>query len=63
MMMDNLVKKLLKQATTDVMSVPVVDHNMFAQLIVEDCAKWAEKCIEDEYFDVGNAIRERYGMD
>jgi hypothetical protein len=45
------------------MSVPVVDHNMFAQLIVEDCAKWAEKCIEDEYFDVGNAIRERYGMD
>jgi hypothetical protein len=58
--MNKILKQFHKQATTDILGVPVLDANLFGQLIVEDIAKYAEKLIEDEWFDVGNAIRDRY---
>lgn len=32
----------------------------FGRRIVEECAKVAEECIDDEWFDVGGAIREKF---
>lgn len=58
--MNKILKKFHKQATQDIMGVPVLDPNLFGQLIVEDIAKYTEKLVADEWFDIGNAIRDRY---
>jgi hypothetical protein len=58
--MNKILKQFHKQATTEVMGVPVLDPNLFGQLIVEDIAKFTEKLVEEEWFDIGNAIRDRY---
>ena len=34
----------------------------FADLIVRECAKVAHECIDDEWFDVGGAIKEHFGV-
>lgn len=36
---------------------------MAIEKAVEDCAKIADQCREDEWFDVGGAIREFYESD
>ena len=58
--MNKILKQFHKQATTDIMGVPVLDPNLFGQLIVEDIAKFTEKLVDEEWFDIGNAIRDRY---
>lgn len=58
--MNKILKQFHKQATTDIMGVPVLDPNLFGQLIVEDIAKYAEKLVAEEWLDIGNAIRDRY---
>jgi len=32
----------------------------FADLIIEQCATVADECITDQWYDVGNAIREHF---
>ena len=34
----------------------------FADLIIKECAKVAHECIDDEWFDVGGAIKEHFGV-
>jgi hypothetical protein len=34
----------------------------FAELIVRECANVAHTCIDDEWFDVGGAILEHFGV-
>jgi hypothetical protein len=58
--MNKILKQFHKQATTDIMGVPVLDPNLFGQLIVEDIAKFTEKLVDEEWLDIGNAIRDRY---
>ena len=58
--MNKILKQLHKQATSDIMGVPVLDTNLFGQLIVEDIAKFTEKLVDEEWLDIGNAIRDRY---
>ena len=35
----------------------------FAELIVRECANVAHTCIDDEWFDVGGAILEHFGVE
>ena len=58
--MNKILKQFHKQATSDIMGVPVLDPNLFGQLIVEDIAKFTEKLVDEEWLDIGNAIRDRY---
>jgi hypothetical protein len=41
-------------------NVPLFEK--FAKLIVLECAKVAHECIDDEWFDVGGAIKEHFGV-
>jgi hypothetical protein len=34
----------------------------FAELLVLECAAVADKCIEDEWYDIGNAIKDHFGV-
>jgi hypothetical protein len=34
----------------------------FAELIIKECANVAHECIDDEWFDVGGAIKEHFGV-
>lgn len=58
--MNKILKQFHKQATSEVMGVPVLDPNLFGQLIVEDIAKYTEMLVAEEWLDIGNAIRDRY---
>ena len=35
----------------------------FAELIVRECANVAHTCIDDEWFDVGGAILDHFGVE
>jgi len=38
-------------------------HERIAVAVAREAARVADKCIEDEWFDVGNAIREHFGVE
>ena len=40
-----------------------LDPVKFAELIVRECVKVADQCREDEWFDVGGAIQEHFGVE
>lgn len=33
-----------------------------ATLLVVECSNIADQCIEDEWFDIGNAIKQHFGV-
>ena len=50
--MNQRTQELLKQATEDILGVPVVNHKKFAELIVKECASQVRftdllKCNDD----------------
>ena len=44
--MNDLVKDLLKQSTYEILGVPQVDQNKFAELIIRECADVLKKDME-----------------
>ena len=69
--MNERIKELAKEAGAihihgnpkDRALVGYQDIEKFAELIVRECAVTADKCIEDEWFDVGNAIKQHFGVE
>lgn len=50
--MNERIQQILKQATEDILGVKVVNHNKFAELIIQQCASQIrftdlEKCQDD----------------
>lgn len=67
--MNERIQELAEQATTlkfdgtgTDTGKPVFDKEKFAELIIKECAKVAHECIDDEWFDVGGAIKEHFGV-
>jgi hypothetical protein len=46
--MNDVIEKLLKESTYNILGVPQVDQKKFAQLIVQECAKVCDD-IDTEY--------------
>ena len=66
--MNDVIEKLLKESTYNILGVPQVDQKKFAQLIVQECAKICDD-IDTEYGgeDVlatwcAVAIKEHFGV-
>jgi len=61
--MNERIRELLSQAGVhyEVMPKDTV-YEKFAELIIKECAKVAHECIDDEWFDVGGAIKEHFGV-
>jgi hypothetical protein len=38
-------------------------NETFAKLIIQECANVAHTCIDDEWFDVGGAILDHFGVE
>jgi hypothetical protein len=70
--MNEQIQKLLNKATDDILGVPVVNQEMFARLLIEECAKI---CYELTYTTegpsenaayqrtlCGSAIKENFGL-
>jgi hypothetical protein len=38
-------------------------YQKFAELIIQECANVAHTCIDDEWFDVGGAILDHFGVE
>ena len=66
------IQKLLNKATDDILGVPVVNQEMFARLIIEECAKicyeltyTTEGPAENAAYQrtlCGSAIKENFGL-
>ena len=58
------IDELIKQATDDIMGVPVLDQRQFAELIVAECAEVAKWAISmDSTIDrVPVLIQEHFGL-
>lgn len=67
--MNQQTQELLKQATDDIMGMPIVDHKKFAELIVRECCKvlQTESVRHDGYgynqFGLHNKLREHFGVE
>ena len=46
--MNNVIEDLKKQATEDILGVKQLDANLFAELIVRECAKFSD--VREEMF-------------
>lgn len=68
--MNDRIRKLAREATEYCESnslrahIPVTLNwgEKLADLVVQECARIAEQCIDDEFYDVGNEIRRQMGM-
>lgn len=66
--MKNRIENLAKQCWSHHIDGTLIDGHLhfdykkFAELIVRDCASIAHECIDDEWFDVGGAILEKYDL-
>jgi hypothetical protein len=66
-MNEDIVKKLIKQATEDVLGVKQVDQRLYADLVVKECADWVVDNAESmdhlgpEYFVA--AMRKDFGVE
>lgn len=57
--MNNTIKELKEEATEDIMGVPVLNAEMFAELIVKECSRVAM-----EYLDCpALAIKQHFGVE
>lgn len=64
-MMNVVIKKLKKQATEDIMGVPVLNAELFAELIVQECAEIArQQNLEkaERSYMIHEAIKEHFGV-
>jgi hypothetical protein len=70
--MNDQIQKILNKATTEILGVPVVDHELFARLIIEECVNI---CYELKFTTegpgeqaayqrtlCGTAIKENFGL-
>ena len=55
--MNNVTEKLKAQATEDILGVPVLNEEMFAELIVRECAL---QCVHNEDMD---RIEKHFGVE
>lgn len=68
MMKSELIRKLEKQCWSHTIDGALIDGHLhfdtkkFAELIVRECASVAHTCIDDEWFDVGGAILDHFGV-
>ena len=53
--MNNIIKELKEQATEDVLGVPVLNSELFAKLIVQDCTNLLKRLTESPDNLGGNA--------
>lgn len=65
--MNERIKELLDQSTEDIMGVPVVNQEKFAELIVEDClfkirVEAAQYLSPDWRDNLVNNIKEHFGV-
>jgi len=63
--MNTIIKKLKEQSTEDILGVPVLNAELFAELIVRECAEFArqynlEKA--DRSHMIHDAIKEHFGV-
>ena len=66
--MNTRIIELLEEATYDVLGVKQVDQKKFAELIVKECAEFANqhnqnKLYEDYDLGVGKAIKKHFGVE
>ena len=61
--MNNVIEQLKSQATEDIMGVPVLNAEMFAVLIVRECAKVANDDYNIGFCPVGDFIKEHFGVE
>ena len=58
--MNERIRELAEQARSN--EYGEFDKEKFAELIIKECANVAHECIDDEWFDVGGAIKEHFGV-
>jgi hypothetical protein len=58
--MNERIRELAEQARSN--EYGEFDKEKFADLIIKECANVAHECIDDEWFDVGGAIKEHFGV-
>ena len=63
--MNNVIEQLKAQATEDVMGVPVLNAEMFAELIVKECTHFNYDFLESyrEACEVNDKIRKHFGVE
>lgn len=64
-MMNVVIKKLKELATEDIMGVPVLNAELFAELIVQECAEIArQQNLEkaERSYMIHEAIKEHFGV-
>lgn len=63
--MNRIIDELAKQATDEIMGVPILDHNRFAELIIQECIEWcnAHATINGTAQQVAESITNHFGVD
>jgi len=56
--MNSRIQELAQQATQDIMGVPTLDQQKFAELIVQECVEIAKKIDKNPYLDEHDHARQ-----
>ncbi len=62
-MNEEIVKKLIKQATEDVLGVKQVDQKLYTELVVNECAQVCQKVTNSGMFDGNQQYASAYCRD
>lgn len=61
--MNERFKELLKQATEDILSVPVVNQQLFAELVVQECANFVQYYYKDHACEgIAQDMKKHFGI-
>lgn len=61
-MNEDIVKKLIKQATEDVLGVKQVDQKLYTELVVKECSNICDDHPTWTARMVGNQIKDHFGV-
>jgi hypothetical protein len=61
--MNDIIKEIMKQATYDVLGVKQIDQQLFAELIIMECAEVAGCNAHVSGFALGDLLKQHFNTD